>query len=200
MGFSITITVLTLLGLLFCFRRASMLLPRNLSIQLQMFGQDNNNSNARGPIALTDDDMTGATGLDWEDLEAQLHNEEDVEELEDIQPLRQRQEGRTQRPVTKRVRYADEDADEDAAKPLTSSSGLGGAYTDDNDESEDDGGHSTAPYRVEVEEERVPTTKKPERTELQEARTDSDETLLQEETTQKDDLFKLDDTDSELEV
>lgn len=152
-----------------------------------MFGQNNDNSSARGPIALTDDDMTGATGLDWEDLEARLHDEEDPEQLG----------GGAQRPK-KQVRYAD-DADEDAVKPLTAaSSELEGRYTDDNDESDGEEDQS-APYRVVVEEERVSTAKEPARTEIHEARTDSDETLLQEVTTQKD-LFKLDDTDSELEV
>ncbi|CAO3563107.1 unnamed protein product [Mortierella alpina] len=196
MGFSITITVLTLLGLLFCFRRASTLLPRNLSIQLQMFGQNGDNSSARGPIALTDDDMTGATGLDWEDLEAQLHDEEDLEELEDIQPT-----SRAQRPK-KQVRYADDvDVDGDAAKPLTTTvfrSGATERYTDDHDESGDEQ-DSSIPYRVAVEDDRVNTAKEPARTEMDEARTESDETLLQEETAQKDDSFKLDDTDSELE-
>ncbi|KAF9964251.1 hypothetical protein BGZ70_006718 [Mortierella alpina] len=162
-----------------------------------MFGQNNDNSSARGPIALTDDDMTGATGLDWEDLEAQLHDEEeDLEELEDVQPL-----GKAQRPK-KQVRYADDvDADGDAAKPLTSTMSTSeptGRYTDDNDESGDDQDQSS-PYRVVVEDGRVNTGKEPARTENDEARTDSDETLLHEATVQKDDSFKLDDTDSELE-
>ncbi|KAF9574121.1 hypothetical protein EC968_007373 [Mortierella alpina] len=187
MGFSITITVLTLLGLLFCFRRASMLLPRNLSIQLQMFGQNNDNDNStRGPIALTDDDMTGATGLDWEDLEAQLQDEEETEELEDIQPV-----SRAQRPK-KQVRYADDiDGDEDAAKPLTmSSSGPGGRFTVEDDSSDEDGVGYSVPYRVAVkdeeeedgEEERVRSAKEPARTEVNDTRTNREEPLLQEET------------------
>ncbi|KAF9953139.1 hypothetical protein BGZ65_004853 [Modicella reniformis] len=55
-----------------------------------MFGQnDSSNNSGRGPIALSDDDLVGATGIDWEDLEAQLHDndgEDDThdEELQDM--------------------------------------------------------------------------------------------------------------------
>ncbi|KAF9585599.1 hypothetical protein BGW38_001621 [Lunasporangiospora selenospora] len=79
MGFSIAITVFSLLGLLYCFRRASTLLPRGLNIPLQIFnggsGASGDRLSRRGPIALSDDDLHGATGLDWEDVDAQLEED-----------------------------------------------------------------------------------------------------------------------------
>ncbi|KAG0052747.1 hypothetical protein BGZ83_002151 [Gryganskiella cystojenkinii] len=92
MAFSIAITVGTLLGLLFCFRRASKLLPRNLNIQLQLFkenltgnGRSAGSQERRGPIALSDDDLEGATGIDWEALDEEFLREvgDGVETYED---------------------------------------------------------------------------------------------------------------------
>ncbi|KAG0028732.1 hypothetical protein BGZ81_004460 [Podila clonocystis] len=112
------ITVLSLLGLLFCFRRASTLMPRNLSIQLEnMFsGQDGGVRARRGPIALSDEDLVGAQGLDWDELEDHsldrtviaLDSEEEEDEQNDGQEL---QEGTG--PFAQYTEDDDEDAQEE---------------------------------------------------------------------------------------
>ncbi|KAI8347911.1 hypothetical protein B0O80DRAFT_463995 [Mortierella sp. GBAus27b] len=137
MGFSILVTVCTLAGLLFCFRRASQLLPRNLNIQLQMFGQNNNDNQGRGPIALSDDDIAGATGLDWEDLEAQLHD--DIDDEENIQDEElQDMASRPLKPMTRSDRYLDDDDDEENQGQELSSVHATSRYRDDDDGDTDD--------------------------------------------------------------
>lgn len=143
---SILVTVCTLAGLLFCFRRASKLLPRNLNIQLQMFGQsDAGNTPGRGPIALSDDDLAGATGLEWEDLDAQLHDDEydiNEEEEEEDAPDEELQDmaSRPLRPMKRPERYHDNDdgdedhAEEDQGQELSSFTGGAGRYRDDGDD------------------------------------------------------------------
>ncbi|KAG0289056.1 hypothetical protein BGZ96_007291 [Linnemannia gamsii] len=117
MGFSIVITICSLAGLLFCFRRASALIPRNLTIPLQMFGggggQSNRSSATRGPIALSDDDMEGATRIDWDELDAQFEdlNGNGGEELQAAGGS-----GRLLKPVTRQARYLDDDGDEDGSQ------------------------------------------------------------------------------------
>lgn len=176
-----------LVGLLFCFRRASKLLPRNLNIQLQMFGQsDNSNNPGRGPIALSDDDLAGATGLEWEDLEAPLRNgdfgdDEDVqdEELQDMA-------SRPLKPMKRQDRYLDNDEDDDNGDEESpgqelSSVLVAGRYQDDEDENgEDTDGGSAA------------------RSKIVHGKTEPEEAMLLGQA--KDSPFKLDDGDSEQEV
>ncbi|KAF9907907.1 hypothetical protein EC991_010420 [Linnemannia zychae] len=132
MGFSILITICSLAGLLFCFRRASTLLPRNLTIPLQMFGQNNNSSSStRGPIALSDDDMEGATRIDWEELDAQF---EDMGNASGT--------GGSERmlaPVTRQARYLDDDEEADGeAQPFRTSGFEGNDDAPFLDDDEDD--------------------------------------------------------------
>lgn len=138
-------TVCTLVGLLFCFRRASKLLPRNLNIQLQMFGQnDSSNNPGRGPIALSDDDIAGATGLEWEDLEVPLRDEDfDAEEIVQDEEL-QDMASRPLKPMKRSERYMDNDEDDDdnddeenQGQEL-SSVHVTSRYRDDEDEDADD--------------------------------------------------------------
>ncbi|KAF9122780.1 hypothetical protein BGW39_009491 [Mortierella sp. 14UC] len=118
MGFSILVTICSLTGLLFCFRRASTLLPRNLTIPLQMFGQNNSSSSTRGPIALSDDDMEGATRIDWEELDAQFEDMGDASGTGGS--------GRMLTPVAKQARYLDDDEDDDGEGQPFRTSGFEG--------------------------------------------------------------------------
>ncbi|KAG0357915.1 hypothetical protein BG005_002980 [Podila minutissima] len=110
-----TITVLSLLGLLFCFRRASTLMPRNLSIQLEnMFsGQDGGVRARRGPIALSDEDLAGAQGLDWDELED--HSlDRTVIALDSDEEENEQDEGQELQEGTRAFAPYTEDDDEDA--------------------------------------------------------------------------------------
>ncbi|KAG0313067.1 hypothetical protein BGZ99_009099 [Dissophora globulifera] len=153
MGFSILVTVCSLIGMLFCFRRASRLLPRSLNIQLQMFGQNSTNNPGRGPIALSDDDLVGATGLEWEDLEAQLRDDDDDDENDDnVHGGRVRERGedyddqddemddmaRPLKPMSRKDRYLDEDEDDNGEGQELSNVTVKGRYRDDEDENEDE--------------------------------------------------------------
>ncbi|KAF8940273.1 hypothetical protein BGZ58_007164 [Dissophora ornata] len=182
MGFSILVTVCSLIGLLFCFRRASRLLPRNLNMQLQMFGQNNRNAQGRGPIALSEDDLAGATGIDWEDLEAQLQEDEEEgeergqgEEMDDMtRPLK---------PMTRNVRYMDEEEEE--GQELSSVS-FRGRYRDD-DEDDEDANEDEFHDFVESAGSKAPDSGgRPEESERK--------------ATQKDTPFSLEDADGEQEV
>ncbi|KAF8942710.1 hypothetical protein BGZ47_006200 [Haplosporangium gracile] len=114
MGFSILITICSLAGLLFCFRKASTLIPRSLTIPLQMFGGQNSGSNAtRGPIALSDDDLEGATRIDWDELDAQFEDLGDNGGGEELTAARGG--GRLLKPMTRQTRYLDDD-DEDGSQ------------------------------------------------------------------------------------
>ncbi|KAF9301868.1 hypothetical protein BGZ74_006168 [Mortierella antarctica] len=109
------ITVLSLLGLLFCFRRASTLMPRNLSIQLEnMFsGQDGGVRARRGPIALSDEDLAGAQGLDWDELED--HSlDRTVIALDSDEEENEQDEGQELQEGTRAFARYTEDDDEDA--------------------------------------------------------------------------------------
>ncbi|KAF9089199.1 hypothetical protein BGX29_012173 [Mortierella sp. GBA35] len=173
MGFSIFITVCSLAGLIFCFRRASTLIPRNLTIPLQMFGGQGSSSNStqRGPIALSDDDLEGATGIDWEELDAQLEDVhgEDGEEMLVAEGEGGGVGGRLLKPVTRQARYLDDDEEEEEGQ------GQNVGYKTTEAEEEDD----DAPF------------------------VDDDEDLeaeaVQSEGLKKDRLFKLDDEESEQE-
>ncbi|KAG0361634.1 hypothetical protein BGZ54_009029 [Gamsiella multidivaricata] len=172
------------MGLIFCFRRASKLFPRNLNIQLQMFGQNNNDSQSpgRGPIALSDDDLAGATGIDWEDLEGQLGDEDgndDNDEEEEMDDMVGGSgglgEGRPLKPMKRLERYLDGDDDEEQEGQelsdvrVTSSSSR---YHDDDDDEEEGAAHLKTPRGSDTQEGgRI----------------------------QKDALFKLEDADSEQE-
>ncbi|KAF9934801.1 hypothetical protein FBU30_000095 [Linnemannia zychae] len=113
MGFSIVVTICTLAGLLFCFRRASALMPRNLTIPLQMFGQSSDLT--RGPIALSDDDMEGATRIDWEELDAQFVDLDGDDESSVTNGDAEDDAGaRLLNPVKKQTQYLDnDDVDDD---------------------------------------------------------------------------------------
>ncbi|KAF9198346.1 hypothetical protein BGZ49_000849 [Haplosporangium sp. Z 27] len=134
MGFSIFITVCSLLGLLFCFRRASMLLPRNLNIQLQRFNQDSdsNGIGRRGPIALSEDDILGATGLEWEDIETQLNEDDEErdqeEEMDDMA-------SRPLKPMSSQDRYVDDDDEE--GEEMSSNVNINNRRYRDNDDNDD---------------------------------------------------------------
>ncbi|KAF9411265.1 hypothetical protein BGZ94_001391 [Podila epigama] len=67
--FQTVITIVSFAGLLYCFRRASTFMPRNISIQLENIFTGHSDGRRRGPIALSDEDMAGATGIDWDELE-----------------------------------------------------------------------------------------------------------------------------------
>ncbi|KAG0226158.1 hypothetical protein BGW42_003900 [Actinomortierella wolfii] len=73
---STIITIVTLVGLWYCFRRASTLFPRAISIPLDNFMQGQR-SRRRGPIALDDDDWRDA-----EVLEEGLFVEDNVDDNE----------------------------------------------------------------------------------------------------------------------
>ncbi|KAK3842729.1 MAG: hypothetical protein J3R72DRAFT_125805 [Linnemannia gamsii] len=137
MGFSIFITICSLAGLLFCFRRASTLLPRNLTIPLQMFGQNNNNSTTRGPIALSDDDLEGATRIDWDELDAQF---EDIDEDGYVGGRASGASGavggQVLKPVTRQARYLDDNEDDEGegeVQPFRTSGLESDGDEDDND-------------------------------------------------------------------
>ncbi|KAF9144350.1 hypothetical protein BGX30_013058 [Mortierella sp. GBA39] len=144
MGFSIIITICSLAGLLFCFRKASSLMPRSLTIPLQMFGgQNSSNSAARGPIALSDDDLEGATRIDWDELDAQLEDlgDEGGEEL-----VAAGGGGRLLKPMTRQGRYLDdddenEDGSQDDGEPYRMTTGADDVdddapFVDDDEEME----------------------------------------------------------------
>ncbi|KAG9072043.1 hypothetical protein KI688_006265 [Linnemannia hyalina] len=103
---------------------ASSLMPRNLTIPLQMFGgQSSSNSATRGPIALSDDDLEGATRIDWDELDAQFEDlgDEDSEEL-----VAGGGGGRLLKPMTRQARYLDdddEDGSQDDGEPYRMTSG-----------------------------------------------------------------------------
>ncbi|ORZ14854.1 hypothetical protein BCR41DRAFT_381050 [Lobosporangium transversale] len=159
MGFSVIVTICSLLGLVFCFRRASTLLPRNLNIQLQLFGGDNSDRNGlgigrRGPIALSDDDLEGATGLEWEDLEAQFHGEgyedgldggdgdgdEDGNEYHEEEMENMTAGSRLLKPISRQNRYLDEDEDdEEEEEGQEMMGGVNARYRDDDEEDNSDG-------------------------------------------------------------
>ncbi|KAF9214854.1 hypothetical protein BGZ59_002844 [Podila verticillata] len=111
------ITALSLLGLLFCFRRASTLMPRNLSIQLEnMFSGQNGGVRARrGPIALSDEDLAGATGIDWDELEDHA--------------------------VDRTVIALDSDEEVDEGQELQEGTGPFAQYTEDEDDEEEEGAY-----------------------------------------------------------
>lgn len=73
-------------------------------------GQNSRGSATRGPIALSDDDMEGATRIDWDELDAQFEDlgGDDGEELQAAGGG-----GRLLKPVTRQARYLDDDRDED---------------------------------------------------------------------------------------
>ncbi|KAF9159845.1 hypothetical protein BGX20_002772 [Mortierella sp. AD010] len=150
--------------------KASSLLPRNLSIQLQGFGQNSNNNGVgrRGPIALSDDDLVGATGIEWEDIEAQLqgdgHGEDQEEEMDDMA-------SRPLKPMSRHDRYLDDDEDEEGEE-MSSNVNVNRPYTDDDDEDGGDANHEGT---------------NPEATFREGESTES----------QKDSLFKLEDADSD---
>ncbi|KAG0275172.1 hypothetical protein BGZ95_009107 [Linnemannia exigua] len=157
MGFSILITVCSLAGLLFCFRRASTLLPRNLTIPLQMFGQNNNSSTTRGPIALSDDDLEGATRIDWDELDAQF---EDVDEDGYVGGrvgggASGAGGGQVLKPVTRQARYLDDDEDEEGeggVQPFRTT-GLGGGDSENGNDApflDDEGDDDSEELGVEV--------------------------------------------------
>ncbi|KAG0210114.1 hypothetical protein BGX28_009655 [Mortierella sp. GBA30] len=183
-----------------------------------MFGQASDANNSRGPIALTDDDLEGATGLDWEDLEAQMQGvEEEQEEMEDMESTRV--EESAAKPLKsaskKQVRYEDDDENDAAAQLLKPMSGQkGGRYKYDDghgesdDEEEEEEGNSSRPYKDDDErdgsEDNVFTSNVWSRshtdTETTEAATTrTDDTVLEVEEIPQDDPFKLEDADSELE-
>ncbi|KAG0070838.1 hypothetical protein BGZ89_012337 [Linnemannia elongata] len=103
---------------------ASTLIPRNLTIPLQMFGgQNSSNSATRGPIALSDDDLEGATRIDWDELDAQFEDlgGEGGEEL-----VAAGGGGRLLKPMTRQARYLDdddEDGSQDDGEPYRMTSG-----------------------------------------------------------------------------
>ncbi|KAF9346656.1 hypothetical protein BGX26_001832 [Mortierella sp. AD094] len=176
MGFSILVTISSLLGLLFCFRKASSLLPRNLNIQLQRFGQNSSSSNGagrRGPIALSDDDLVGATGIEWEDIEAQLHGDDD-EEGRDQEEEMDDMASRPLKPMSRQDRYLDDEDDEEGEE-LSSNVNVNRRYLDDDYEDEDDDGDAN---------------NKATGSEAARRKGESTES-------QKDGLFKLDDADSD---
>jgi hypothetical protein len=77
-------------------------------------GGQNSRSNAtRGPIALSDDDLEGATRIDWDELDAQFEdlNGDDGEELQAAGG-----NGRLLKPVTRQARYLDDDGEEDGSQ------------------------------------------------------------------------------------
>ncbi|KAF9977023.1 hypothetical protein BGZ73_007231 [Actinomortierella ambigua] len=145
---STVITLLTLLGLLYCFRRASTLFPRGISIPLDNFmaGQ---RTRGHGPIALTDDD--------WRDadmLEDGLYVDEEGENFEYVDhprgPLDTRGGSRPVLPFTTAdtqrrgdeqgtgVDYEDDDNDDDACGLLGRQGGGMGDEEDGDDNSEED--------------------------------------------------------------
>ncbi|KAF9438552.1 hypothetical protein BGZ76_006934 [Entomortierella beljakovae] len=117
---------------------------------LQMFGNNNNNNGAgrRGPIALTDDDLVGATGIEWEDIEAQLRDgedediimddsddDDDYEDQEELQDMA----SRPLKPINSKDRYLDDDDEDDEGEEMTSQ--VNQRYRDDDDD-DDDGAHA----------------------------------------------------------
>lgn len=97
-----------------------MLMPRNLSIQLEnMFsGQDGGVRTRRGPIALSDEDLAGATGIDWDELEDHA--------------------------VDRTVIALDSDEEEDGqdeGQELQEGTGPFSRYTEDDDDEEDEGAY-----------------------------------------------------------
>ncbi|KAF8979852.1 hypothetical protein BGZ46_004947 [Entomortierella lignicola] len=128
------IMMCSLLGLLFCFRRASMLLPRNLNIQLQRFNQDSNSNGIgrRGPIALSEDDLLGATGIEWEDIETQLNEDDEErdqeEEMDDMA-------SRPLKPMSSQDRYVDDDGEE--GEEMSSNVNINSRRYRDNDDNDD---------------------------------------------------------------
>ncbi|KAI1320689.1 hypothetical protein EDD11_010223 [Mortierella claussenii] len=110
-----------------------------------MFGQSNSSHTPgrRGPIALSDDDLVGATGLEWEDLEAQLYdgeidaeehqqNEYEGEEMGDMTTAR------PLKPITGRDRYLDDDEEDEENEGQELSGGVNARYRDDDDDDDDD--------------------------------------------------------------
>ncbi|KAF9117206.1 hypothetical protein BGX27_000055 [Mortierella sp. AM989] len=103
-----------------------------------MFGQNNsgNGTGRRGPIALSDDDLVGATGIEWEDIEAQLRDddEEDQDREEEMDDMA----SRPLKPMTGQDRYVDDD--DEGGEEL--SSNVNGRYRDDrygDDNGDEDG-------------------------------------------------------------
>ncbi|KAF9540019.1 hypothetical protein EC957_004721, partial [Mortierella hygrophila] len=111
---------------------ASSLMPRSLTIPLQMFGgQNSSNSATRGPIALSDDDLEGATRIDWDELDAQFEGlgDGDGEEL-----VAAGGGGRLLKPMTRQARYLDdddEDGSQDDGEPYRMTSGADDVDDDD---------------------------------------------------------------------
>lgn len=107
-----------------------------------MFGGQNSSNNAtRGPIALSDDDLEGATRIDWDELDAQF---EDLEGEDGEELVAAGGGGRLLKPVTRQAQYLDdddEDGNQDDEEPYRMSSGAGDAgndapFVDDDEELE----------------------------------------------------------------
>ncbi|GJJ72839.1 hypothetical protein EMPS_05197 [Entomortierella parvispora] len=126
MAFSVLVTVCTLLGLLFCFRRASRLLPRNLNIQLQMFKESlsggggldrNGGAGARGPIALSEDDLEGAVGIDWEALDEEFLREDGEIYNDDVEERHAVEDDDDELALSSRAFEDDPEDEEDTTQP-----------------------------------------------------------------------------------
>ncbi|KAG0012124.1 hypothetical protein BGZ80_000189 [Entomortierella chlamydospora] len=141
-----------------------------LRIQLQRFGQNNSSNDVgrRGPIALSDDDLVGATGIEWEDIEAQLHGdnhgEDQEEEMDDMT-------SRPLKPMSRQDRYLYDDEDEEGEE-MSSNVNVNRPYADDEGEDDGDVNH--------------------EGTNSEAALREGESTE-----SQKDSLFKLEDADSD---
>ncbi|KAF9183349.1 hypothetical protein BGZ51_002732 [Haplosporangium sp. Z 767] len=92
-----------------------------------MFGENNSSHPGRGPIALSDDDLIGATGVEWEDLEAQFQGEngDDEADIAIARPLKS---------MSKQGRYTDDIVEEEDANKGTAGSGLLPRKSIDSDE------------------------------------------------------------------
>ncbi|KAF9150372.1 hypothetical protein BG015_007822 [Linnemannia schmuckeri] len=102
----------------------------------------NSGSNAtRGPIALSDDDLEGATRIDWDELDAQFENLSDNGSGEEL--VAAGGGGRLLKPMTRQTRYLDDD-DEDNSQdeePYRMNTGAGdeendAPFVDDDEELE----------------------------------------------------------------
>ncbi|KAF9163373.1 hypothetical protein DFQ26_002662 [Actinomortierella ambigua] len=150
---SSVITVVTLLGLWYCFRRASTLFPRGISIPLDNFiaGQQ---TRGRGPIALSDDDWRDAEALEdglyveheegvGENYEYVDHPHRPLDSRAGARPLLPFTTADTQRLGHEQGRgddYEDDgdNDDDDACGLLGRNGGGGGREDDDYDDDEND--------------------------------------------------------------
>lgn len=126
-----------------------MLMPRNLSIQLENLfsGQDGGVRARRGPIALSDEDLAGATGIDWDELEEHA--------------------------VDRTVIALDSDEEEDEqdeGQELQEGTGPFAQYTEDDDDEEEEGA-----YHISV---NVPETSKDSPFQLDDEDDDNDGAAL----------------------